>query len=213
MTRVGAGALLRHPPDDVELALEGVAIAREVARGADQQLTDDRRSLACRVPDVLELHRDVAPAEDTLPLLLDRGLEDVLELGPPLLLATRQEGDTDAVGAGRGQLPPGDGAEELVGQLEEHPGAVPGERVGARGTTVLEVLECAECPLERLVRRLPVQPRDEGDTAGVMLERGVVEADRFGRASPSLGVRRCSGAVRHREWAFRSGWPPPLLAS
>ncbi len=201
---LGAGGDLGDPADHVELALERVAVARELRRGSDDQLAHDRGGLAGGHADVLELHRHVAPPDDPLPLTLDRVDEDLLELGRSRGVVARQEEDGDAVGACGRQLRSDHGPEELVRQLQEHAGAVAGQRVGAGGAAMLEVLERRQGAAERLVRGDAVQPGHERDPAGVVLERGVVQPDRGGRPASCLpGVVGWRGAVRHFEKAFR----------
>ena len=85
-------------------------------------------------------------------------------------------------------------AEERVRDLDEDPGAVARVRVGAGRAAVLEVRERDERPLDRLVARHPVQARDEGDAAGVVLERGVVQTGwtvRQGQLRRGEGVPPC----------------------
>ena len=68
-------------------------------------------------------------------------------------------------------------AEELVGELEQDPGAVAGVGVGARGAAVLQVLERhGACDVSWV--GLAVEARDDGDAAGIVLIAGVVQADR-----------------------------------
>src|SRR5581483_4423728 len=141
-----------------------------------------------------------------LPLLLDGQRDEALELGPARLVLPRQEADGDAVAAGRRELLAEDAPEEAVGQLDHDPGAVARSRVGARRPPVLEVLKSPDRPDDRLVGRDAVELRDGADAAGVVLERGVVEADPAGRALPRDGGRR--GAVRHRENLSRYGKGP-----
>ena len=87
------------------------------------------------------------------------------------------------------------------------PGAVAGVRVGALCAAVLEVRHCAERAVDRLVGRLPVQPRDERDTARVVLERRVVETAGGRRvdAGWALGVRQIASLVE------RTRTPPVVL--
>ena len=59
--------------------------------------------------------------------------------------------------------------EELVRDLDEDAGAVAGDRVGADGTAVLEVLQDGERVLDELVRLLALEVGDEADAAGVVL--------------------------------------------
>ena len=92
-----------------------------------------------------------------------------------------------------GQLVADHGPEEGVRQLEHDPGPVARVGVGAGGTPVLEPLERVERPPDHPVRRLGVEPRDEGEAARVVLERGVVQPLRLHRIPLSpmrLLVRR-----------------------
>ena len=75
-------------------------------------------------------------------------------------------------------------AQEAVGELDQHPGAVAGARVGARGAAVLEVVERGQRQVDDVVARLAVQASDAGDATAVVLIRGVVKT---GRASAGGG--------------------------
>jgi hypothetical protein len=192
---VGAGGELGDAADHVQLALERVRV--EAWGGGDDAVSDTRRSRRRGVTDVGEIERHVAPGDDALSLCLDGRADELLELGAARLVG-RQEADGDAVltwlrEAGY------DRPEELVGQLDQDAGAVTGLRVGAGSAAVLEVLERADRPHDRLVRGDAVQFGDRADPAGVVLPGRVVEADPPGRAA-LLGLRgnagRC-GAGRH----------------
>jgi hypothetical protein len=65
--------------DHVELALEGVLV--EVVRGAHEQLRDPRGHRAGGRATRTLVHRDLAPAEDALPLGLDPVLQQAHRLG------------------------------------------------------------------------------------------------------------------------------------
>ena len=117
--------------------------------------------------------RHVAPAEHPLALRLDHVLEEALEAAVPV----RQEDDRHAVGARLRQRGAELVPEERVRQPQEHARPVAGVGVGPLRPAVLQVRERRERPLERLVARRPVEARDEGDAAGVVLERRVVEPD------------------------------------
>ena len=90
----------------------------------------------------------------------------------------REEEHGDAVLAGVRQLDAlfGHlGSEQAVRDLEEHSGAVAGERVGANGTAVGEVGECSETLVDDLSALAALDVGDEPDAAGVMIEPGVIE--------------------------------------
>ena len=166
---------LDQPADHVQLALEYV-LAGDLSGCLDQHLPDHGRRQPRRRADVLVVDRHVAPPDRALSLGLDRVLDQLLEHQPPLGVA-RQVADTDAVPAGRRKLDPGGRApQERVGDLQEDPRAVAGVRVGALGTTMLEVLERVERLLDHRVTGLAPQLRDQRDAARVVLVRRVVEA-------------------------------------
>ncbi len=119
--------------------------------------------------------RDVAPAEQALTLGADVALDELLELCA-MRRVVRQEADTDAVPAGRGQLESDDAAEEGVGELREDARAVARAHVGALGAAMLEVGERFQRALDDLVRRRVVEASDHRDAACVVLEPRVVEA-------------------------------------
>src|SRR5205823_6422337 len=113
----------------------------------------------------------------------DDSLDEPLELGAAPVVG-REEADGDAVAAGGRELAIDHAAQELVRELEEDPRAVARQRVGPGRAPVLEVLEGADRADDRLVARDAVQLGDRGDSAGVVLEGRVVEADPAGRALP-----------------------------
>jgi hypothetical protein len=93
----------------------------------------------------------------------------------------REEDLADAVLARRRQLHAQGGhlgAEVLVGDLDQDARAVAHELVGADGPAMVQVLEDLEALLDDRVRLLALDVRDEADTAGVLLVRGVVQPAR-----------------------------------
>src|SRR5439155_23949646 len=150
--------------------------------------------------------RDVGQRADALAFAGDDALDERLELSAALLVG-REEADGDAVVPRRRQLGLDDRAEELVRKLDQDPGAVARQRVGARGSAVLEVLERADRPDDRLVRRDAVELRDRADPAGVVLVGRVVKTDSAGALPGCMG--RC-GAGRHR---YLSLWRGPAACA
>jgi hypothetical protein len=177
---VGPRRDLRHAPDHVELALERILVARELVRGRHDELLDVGGEEVGRDADVVLVDGHVAPADDALALPGHRALEQRLQLGTAVLLR-REEADADAVSARWREVLVEHGAHERVGHLEQDPGAVAGVRVSTRRPAMLEVLQRHHRAPDRLVRRLAVEPRDEGDAAGVVLVAWVVKANRLGR--------------------------------
>ncbi len=178
---LGPGGELGHAPDDVQLPFEGVAL--EPVRAHDE-LADARHRGARRPADVGVVEGDVAPADQLLALGGDRnldGLAALAEAGANAVFACRRQPLAD--------LP----AEERIRDLDEDPGAVARVGIRAGGAPVLEVREGDERPLHRLVARHAVQPRDERDAAGVVLEGRVIQT--------GLTVRQ--GHLRVGEKGFR----------
>ena len=174
------GGELGDAPDDVQLPLERVALE---ALGRHDELADARHRRARGAADVRVVDGDVAPADEPLALLLDGGLDR---------LAAVSEARPDAVRARRRKARDL-AAEERVRDLDEDARAVARVLVRPGSAPVLEVRERDERPLDRLVARNGVQARDEGDAAGVVLERGVVQT--------GLTVRQ--GHLRVEEKGFR----------
>ena len=169
---IGAGCELGDAADDVELPLERLFV--EVVRGSDDGLADAGRDLGGDGPGLGEGDRDVAPAEEPLPFVADRPLDERFELCPARLVEGEEE-RTDAVPAGGGQALDRR-SEERIGQLDQDSGAVAGICIGPRGAAMLEVRERSQGPADRFVGGLPIQPRDERHPAGIVLVGRVVEA-------------------------------------
>jgi hypothetical protein len=198
---VRAGGELDDATDDVELALERILVVLEAGPCLDEHVPHVRARAVGGGADELLVDRHVAPAEDALALDAHVELDHLLELLPARRVL-RQEADADAVAAGLGELEVDDLAEELVRDLDQHPGAVAGQRIGARGTAVLEVLEGPQAHLDDLVGRPVVETGDERDTTCVVLVAGVVEAAGLqGRFEhDGSAVERASGTEAERRW-------------
>ena len=158
----------------IELALEREQITVELGARADEQLSHHRREEACVGARPRAIDRDVAPAQHDLSLGRDRALEQGFELATAVCLL-RQEAHGDAVAPGGRQLEADGGAQERIGELDEDPRAVSRLRVRAGSAAMLQVLERAQRLRDRLVTSRAVEARDECHTAGVVLERRVVE--------------------------------------
>ena len=66
-------------------------------------------------------------------------------------------------------------AEETVGNLHQHAGAVAHQRIGADGAAMRQVFEHEQAVLDDLVRLHALHMRDEADAAGIMLVARIVE--------------------------------------
>ncbi len=73
-------------------------------------------------------------------------------------------------------------AEEAVGNLHQHAGAVAHQRIGADGAAMGEVLEHGQTVLDDLVRLHALHLGDEADAAGIVLVARIVEALGFRQA-------------------------------
>ena len=109
------------------------------------------------------------PSEAAIFSTADRGL---VGLGP----VGGQEGDAGGVGALGRQREADHLAEEPVGDLDQDAGAVAGVDLAARRAPVLEVAQRADALAHDVVAAQALHVDDEVDAAGVVFERGVVEA-------------------------------------
>ena len=111
--------------DDVQLSLEGVG-NHDALAAPDEDLADHRLDLPDGLPEIGAIDRDITPAEQHLPLVLDGALDFVLA-GKAARGLARQKHHADTVLAERrklhallGHLLP----EELVRKLHQDSGAV-----------------------------------------------------------------------------------------
>ena len=176
-------APLDDPPEDVEAALQGVALEAE---GADEEPADDRHPGQGGRSGARRLHRDVAPAEQPEPLVVAGGGDQRLAVraGRGVL---GEEDHPHPVGARRREREAGVPAQNGVGELDQDAGAVAAQRVRTGGTAVAEVAECLQAGADDLVGRLPVQRRHEGDPAVVVVQPRIVQAPHPVRVAEVLG--------------------------
>ena len=169
----------QHLAQDIQPALERVLVDRPAfLAGTDDHLAVHRlrgSHLRClRQRRVVGPH--VPPGQHTLTLHADDGLGDPLAPMPQLLVA-RQEEDGDAVLTPCRQRPTGSldlGAQQLVRDLEQHPGPVTDQRVGADRATVLEIAEHLEPVGDDAVAAPAGDVGHEADATGVALAPTVV---------------------------------------
>jgi len=194
-------APLDHPADHVQLALEGVPVARELAGRAHEHLADDRLDgRGARARD-RAVDRDVPPPEQRLALGRDRALDEPLELAAPPLVG-RQEERADAVRPMLRQREVDARAQELVGRLEQDARAVARVDLGAARASVLEPVEDVERLDHRRVRGLVREVGDRADAARVVLESRVVEAS--GPGWKRSGHGSFGGRRTPPEWGRRT---------
>ena len=139
----------------------------------EEQLPDHRHDGARRGADQVGHRRDVPPAQDGHALLRGDPLDRALRLRPVSSVGRNAVPTTYAPCGGSGEVD--DGAQELVRDLHEDPGAVAAARVGPGGAAVLEVAQGREPLLDDGVRRHTGERRDHGDAAGVVLVARVVQ--------------------------------------
>ena len=190
-TGLALGALAQHEG----LAVEVDALAE---RRPSTKIWRKAASSSGRGAEQFGGDRDLAPAEDGEALLGG----DRLDLRDGVLGAVLgQEGDTDGVSTGLGQLESGHLTEEGVGDLGEDARAVAGVGLGAGGAAVLKVAQNRERLLDQRVARLAGEGGHEADATGVVLVAGVVHTLRS-RASihegPVLAIRGMLGRLARR---------------
>jgi hypothetical protein len=205
--------LLHLAPNDVEAALEGVAVFGLRALSRHEDLPNRGQARTGQPTDRRRIVRHVAPAQHPLALGRDDLLEDRLLAGGRGAIR-RQEHHAHRVAPGRGELDPETGAhatEEAIRNLDQQAGPIPGIGVAAAGAAVAQVDQDLDALLDDVVLGLPVHPRHEADAAGVMLESRVIQpllSRRVGEVHAS--VRSQTGASRPRpDYAPKSlerGW-------
>ena len=157
---------------------------RSIAEGVDRtgagardhhHLTDPGHGPPGRGSQRSGLDGNVAPGQHPEVLLPRQFLEPVLGLGRVVGVGG-QEDHPRGVATGIGQVGVHHRRKEPVGNLDQDPGAVAGGRLGPGGTPVGQVLEGGHGLAHQTVAPAPVQVGHERDAAGVVFERGVVQA-------------------------------------
>src|SRR5262249_20676494 len=162
---------------DVEPALE-LGLALGLLAAGDEHLQVHGLGRLHRLAERRVVGRHLAPAQQRHALALDHLRIDVADHLPPVGIAWHEQ-RADRVLAGLGQreskprrLP----GEELVRDLHQDAGAVARARIGADRAAMLEIAEDGEGVLDQLVRLAALDVGDEADPAGILFERGIVEA-------------------------------------
>ena len=169
--RVRVGGALDRAAADVELALEVLAGLYAVGT-AQERLEDRRHAGTSRVAEVMRVDRHLAPEHERHPACGAALLEDALRICDALRVVVREEEHGNAVVALVGQQLPlflRLLAEEAVGHLEKHAGAVAGVALKPLAASVLEVHQHRERVVEGLVAPLPLEVGDGADAAGIVL--------------------------------------------
>ena len=185
-----ADDIRRALADDVELALEGHVVA-ELRVAANEDLPHARLAGLGRLANHGIIRRHRAPAEQRLPFLDDDLPEDFFALSA-LLRVRRQIDHSHPILSEARQREarfPGRELHELVRHLKQNARAVAGVDLAATGAAMVEVAENLQALLDKRVGPAALHVHDEADTAGVMLEGGVVKTLRAGRGSKRLAGR------------------------
>ena len=148
----------------------------------DEHLAERRHGVAGQCAERRLVGGHVAPAQHLEALGLGDLLDGFARRGG-VLGRLRQERDAGGVAARLGQVELDDGAQELVGDLQQDACAVAGVRFGALGTAVLQVDQGRDGLVDDVAAAAAVHVRDHGNATRVMLERGVVQPLTAGRHS------------------------------
>ena len=165
--------------DEIEPALE-LLLVLHCLRPADEELPVHRLHRLDHLGQAAVVDRHRAPAEELQPLLADDAHPHALAMRAQTLVL-RHEEMADGIVAGLRQLDAERAAllaQELVRDLDQDAGAVAGDRIGADGTAVLQVLQDGERVLDQLVRFLAFEVGDEPDAAGIVLAARIEEPAR-----------------------------------
>ena len=145
---------------------------------ADEGLADHRHGVEHSLADAVQVHRHVAPAQDRL--LLD--LHEVFELGHGDLargLIAGQEAHGHGVFAGRRQIDAvvlGPGAIERVGNLNQNPGPVADQRVGAHRAAVVQIDQNLQTRLHDFMRFAAFDIGYKPNAARIMLVTRIIQS-------------------------------------
>ncbi len=145
---------------------------------ADEHLPMARLGLDHRRRQAGIVGRHVAPAEQLQPFGLDHARDHGLAIDALRAIA-RHEHVADGVMAGLGQLDAerrADLFQKFMRDLHQHARAVAGQRVGADGAAMGQVLEDLQAVLDDRVARAAFQVGDEADAAGIVLALRIVES-------------------------------------
>ena len=156
----------------------------------DEQLPEGRHRVAGQRAQRRLVGRDLAPAEHLEAL----GLDDLLHglaRRRGVLGGLRQERDAGGVAAVFGQVEFDDGAQELVGNLQQDARTVTGVRFSALGTAVLQVHQGRDGLVDDVAAAAAVHVGHHRHATRVVLERGVVQPLTAGRHS-HLTLREAS---------------------
>ncbi len=157
---------------------EGLAVEVDAGRSGrvrDDELAERRHHRPRRDAEAVGAHRDVAPGHHGEAFVLDDALDRRLRL-LAIERVDRQEGESDGVVPDRRQVVTELAAQEAIGDLHEHAGAVAGVGFGSGCSAVVEVAQRPKCRVDDAATGDALEVGDEGHAARVVLEARVVEA-------------------------------------
>ena len=177
---IGAVAgLLEDPADDVELAVKVDALAH-LGRLFDEALPDGGHTVAGFLAHGVGVYRHFAPCQKLKALFAGDKLKKLHGLSAQMLVLGEEE-HTHAVFAlvakADVQLV-GHLGEEAVADLQHDAHAVAGLALGVLAGAVLKALHDGQRVADGLVALAALDVHDGTDAAGVVLEPGVIEAQR-----------------------------------
>ena len=176
--RVGVRGALDGAATHVQLALEGLTCVN-VCRAAQERLHDGGHAGLRGLPQVMRVHRHLAPEHQRDAALRTPFLEHALRIAHARGVVVREEQHGHAVIALVGQklafllrfL-----AEEAVWNLEQHARAVAGVALQARAAAVLQVHQHRQRIIEHGMTAHALEVRQRADAASVVLVEAAVQA-------------------------------------
>ncbi len=154
--------------------------------GGDEQLGEVRHDGPGARPRQVTVDRQLTPAEHG-EALFGRDLLDEARGHAPGLLVERQERDAGRVRPGGGQREGHARAVERVGDLRQDPGSVAGVRLATLGPPMIKIAQRRQRLHHDPVSTASRDVGNHGDTAGIVLIGGVVQA--LGLGEPEVGSR------------------------
>ncbi len=140
----------------------------------DEQLLKDRlRGTGARAHQAV-VRRDVAPANETLPFVLDDGRDQILD-AVPVRLVMRQEDEPGAVLSRGRQRCRRTRAQERVGHLDKNACAVTGVLLASARAAMFQVDQYLQRLLDDVVRASSFDMHNESHAARIVFGAGAVQ--------------------------------------
>ena len=165
------------PTNDIQLEFK-VEVALHIGVAPNEELPDGGHYLGRQGANLIGRYRHIAPAQQSLPLLLHEGAHDAFQFAL-LLLVVRHEYHTHGIVTGLLRLnaqPLHLLAEEIVRHLNQNARAVARLRVRPLRTSMFQVAQHLEPLLQDVVRLRAFDIGNKSHPAGIMLEVRVVQS-------------------------------------